>query len=240
MLTLDQVRAARKDRRLIFGDHAEERLQENGISEEDVFRGLDHPIFQKSKTEEEKGTHSEMLVIRWKKDGRDFTSVFSRQPNMSVVKVVTTHEHNQNHYRQLKQRKDFSMAANLPVVTAPQETPEQTKRCAHCHLEKPHAEFYKNSALPGKLNAICKVCSQESARASAARRKERVEGMQEMTTRTGPVTVTITVTDPDIKSFVEGLVRSAGYETVNDRPNSFAIEVEKQFSFRPRSKQETA
>jgi hypothetical protein len=237
MLTLEQVLTARKNRQVLFSTHATERLREHGISEQDVFWGLEHANFQKNKIEEEKGTRAEMLVVGWEREGRSFASVFSRKPKALVVNVVTAYEHNHNYYRELKERKDFTMADNLPAAMAAQEDPQQTKKCIKCGKVRPLEEFTKNSSSPDGLHYYCRVCAAEAARAYNARKKER-EGNVKETTMKGQGMVT--VNDPDFKSYVASLLKAEGYDILNERPTSFVVEFEKQLSLKPKRKEETA
>ena len=240
MLTHEELRTALTGKHLIFTDHVSERLEERGIAKKDVIWGIEHVSFQKNGIENEKKPGSSVLVIGWKQNEKSFRAVFSRGPNESVINLVTAYEYSPNFYRELKERRDFTMSDKLPVAKPAQkvaEAPEQTKKCIKCGKVKPLTEFNKNSSSPDSLHYYCKTCTAEAARAYVARKKER-EGNVKETTMKGQVM--LTVNDPDFKFLVASLLRAEGYDILNDRPTSFVVEFEKQLTLKPKAKEVTA
>ena len=95
-----------------------------------------------------------------------FDAVFARNQKGSAVHVVTAYEHNHDYYRDLTERKDFSMAQNLPVIELQNEVAamKETKLCSRCHAEKALSEFYKNATQTDGLSYYCKTCQTELAK----------------------------------------------------------------------------
>jgi hypothetical protein len=234
MLTLQAVRDTLADKKVFFSNHSLERLKENGMAEVDVFWGLEHADFHKE--QREKTTGADELIIGWNQGERSFNAVFARNQKETVVHVVTAYEHNHNFYRDLRERKDFSMAENLSVIELPKEVvaTKETKLCSRCHAKKALAEFYKNATQTDGLSYYCKTCQTELAKDY----KERRPAKESTVSTSGQVR--ITVTDPDVKSLVAELLRTEGFEICGENQTSFAIEVEKKMSLSPKRKQEVA
>lgn len=234
MLTLQAVRDTLADKKVFFSNHSMERLKENGMAEVDVFWGLEHADFHKE--QQEKTTGADELIIGWNQGERSFNAVFARNQKETVVHVVTAYEHNHNYYRDLRERKDFSMAENLPVMELPKEVvaTKEKKLCSRCHTEKTLSEFYKNAAQTDGLSYYCKTCQAEMAKAS----KEKQPGRESMISTAGQIR--ITVTDPDVKCLVADLLRTEGFEIRGENQTSFAIEVEKRMTLSPKKRQEVA